>query len=166
MRLTLRGNPVELLGTPLKVGDVCSNFKLKDTNFNDVSIYSFPEQRFLVLTVPSLDTPVCNDETCKINGLIGEKIPTDTRVVVISKDLPFAQKRWQESTKSERVTLLSDFPYGEAGKVLGVETSLGLLARACFIFKRENNTLTTTYCQVVQEIASEPNYDELLESLK
>ncbi|RMD46869.1 MAG: thiol peroxidase, partial [Aquificota bacterium] len=116
-----------------------------------------------IITVPSLDTPVCEKETKEFN----EKLAgLDVDVTVVSMDLPFAEKRFCESFNIGNITVASDFRYKDLEKygVLIAEGALkGILARAIFIVDPEGKIC---YKQIVPEITEEPNYDEVINTLK
>jgi thiol peroxidase len=88
----------------------------------------------------------------------------DVQILTVSMDLPFAQKRWCGAAGVEKVKTLSDHRQAEFGQAYGVLIKeLRLLARAVFILDR---TGTVRYVQLVKEVASEPNYEEVMLALK
>jgi len=117
----------------------------------------------VIITVPSLDTPVCEAETKKFNDILAG---LDVDVTVVSMDLPFAEKRFCESFNIGNITVASDFRYRDMEKygVLIAEGALkGILARAVFVVNGEGKVV---YKQIVPEITEEPNYDDVLACLK
>src|SRR5512136_1376266 len=90
---TFKGNPVTLLGPTLAVGDKAPDFRVVDTSLTPVTLADSRGKTRIICTVPSLDTPVCDTETRRFNQ---EAVRLDAGIVVlvISLDLPFAQKRW------------------------------------------------------------------------
>jgi thiol peroxidase len=161
--VTLKGNPVTLAGPTLQVGvdaPVACDVK---SDLSERSVGGKKEKVQLIITVPSLDTPVCETETKKFNELLKE---LDVDVTVVSMDLPFAEKRFCESFNISNVEVASDFRYRDMEKfgVLIAEGALkGLLARAVFIVDKNGKV---AYKQLVPEITQEPNYEEVIKELK
>jgi thiol peroxidase len=162
--VTLKGNPVTLAGPELKVGDNAPVAYVVTKNLSEKAIGGKKDKVQLIITVPSLDTPVCETETKKFNEML--KDFSDVDVTIVSMDLPFAEKRFCESFNISNIDVASDFRYRDMEKygVLIAEGALkGLLARAVFIVDKEGKI---AYIQIVPEITSEPNYDEVIEELK
>ena len=65
--VTLKGNPVELLGAELSVGAPAPDFSLQDTALQEVTLGSSSGKTRIIATIPSLDTPVCHEETKNFN---------------------------------------------------------------------------------------------------
>ncbi len=161
--VTMRGNPLTLVGNEVKVGDPAPDFMALDNNLTPVKLSSYRPKLCILSSVPSLDTPVCDIETRKFNeeaSKFGEKV----QILTISMDLPFAQKRWCGSTGANKIQTLSDHREAQFGMAYGVLIKeLRLLARAVFIVDPKG---TLQYVQLVKEIANEPNYDEIWSALK
>jgi thiol peroxidase len=159
----MKGNPITLMGPELKVGDKAPDFVAVDNDLNPVSFDSFRGKVCILSSVPSLDTPVCDMETRRFNaeaGLLGGKV----EIITISMDLPFAQKRWCGAAGVDRVQTLSDHRDAAFGQAYGVLIKgLRLLARAVFVVDEEG---IIRYTELVNEIASEPNYDSVLQAVK
>jgi len=159
--VTMRGNPVTLVGDEVKVGDKARDFTVIDNDLNPVTLQDTSGVR-LFLTVPSLDTGVCdaevrrfNEEAAKLDGV---------KVYTISMDLPFAQKRWCGAAGIDNVVVLSDHRDASFGTNWGVLIKeLRLLARAVFVVDSSN---TVTYVEYVPEVTSHPNYEAALEAPK
>ncbi len=161
--VTLKGNTVTLVGPTLNVGDKAPVATVVATDLSEKEIGGAKEKVQLVITVPSLDTPVCETETKKFNELVSG---LDVDVTVVSMDLPFAEKRFCESFNIGNVTVASDFRYRDMekyGVLIGEGALKGILARAVFIVDKEGKI---AYKQLVPEITQEPNYDDVLENLK
>ncbi len=162
--VTFKGNPVKLEGNTLKVGDKAPVCTVVLTDLSEKEIGGAKGKAQLIITVPSLDTPVCATETKKFNEKVGSMEDVDTTIV--SMDLPFASKRFCTTENIGNVQVGSDFRYGTVGKNYGVlieDTVLkGLLARAVFVVDKNGNI---TYIEFVPEITEEPNYDKVLEEL-
>ncbi len=162
--VTLKGNPVTLTGNPINVGDDAPEAVVVTKDLQEKRIGGAKGTVQIIVTVPSLDTPVCETETKKFNELMGGMQGVD--VTVVSMDLPFAQKRFCESFNIANVTVASDFRYRDMEKygVLICEGALkGILARAVFVVDKSGKVV---YKQLVPEITSEPNYDEVMSAVK
>lgn len=161
--ITLKGNPLDLLGPELKVGDKApADFTLVGTNMAPVTGKDLSGKARILCAVPSLDTPVCDVEMRRFNeeaaGL------GDVEVYAVSLDLPFAQKRWCGATGSERIHALSDWKHRNFGQAYGVEApSFGLLARAVFVIGADD---VLRHVEYVPEIAQEPDYAAALAAAK
>jgi thiol peroxidase len=161
--VTMRGNPLTLMGKELQQGDAAPDVELLDNDLSPVRLSSFQGKVCVVSSVPSLDTPVCDMETRRFNeeaGGLGE----DVVIVTVSMDLPFAQKRWCGAAGVDRVVTLSDHREGSFGMEYGVLIKeLRLLARCVFVLDREG---VVQYIQTVKEIAEEPDYKAVLDAVK
>lgn len=158
------GNPVGLKGELITVGAKAPDFQLVKSDLNNFSLKDVAG-KFLILNIfPSLDTSVCATSVRKFNKYAAE-LP-DTLVLAISKDLPFAQKRFCTTEGIENVIPLSAFR-SDFGKAYGLEISdsvfEGLLARAVVIVTPEGKV---SYVELVPEITTEPNYEAALNSIK
>ena len=161
--VTMKGNPITLMGTELQVGDKAPDFVAIDNDLNPVSFDSFRGKVCIVSSVPSLDTPVCDMETRRFNDEAG-RLDDNVEILTISMDLPFAQKRWCGAAGVDRVQTLSDHRDAAFGQAYGVLIKgLRLLARAVFVVDKEG---TIRYRELVKEIASEPDYDSVLTAVK
>ena len=161
--VTMKGNPITLMGTELQVGDKAPDFVAIDNDLNPVSFDSFRGKVCIVSSVPSLDTPVCDMETRRFNDEAG-RLGDDVEILTISMDLPFAQKRWCGAAGVDKVQTLSDHRDAAFGQAYGVLIKgLRLLARAVFVVDKEG---TIRYMELVKEIASEPDYDSILTAVK
>lgn len=157
-----QGNSLTLTGEELKVGDSLPSVQLLNNEMKPVDLGGFRGKICVILSVPSLDTPVCDTETRKFNEYAGT-LGSDVAVLAISMDLPFAQKRWCGAAGVERVTTLSDFRDRAFGKAFGLYVKeLGLLARAVYVVDREG---IVRYSQLVPEIGEEPNYDDVRKAI-
>jgi len=160
--ITLKGNPVTLIGDELKVGDKAPDFTLKAVDMSDKSLADFAGKVKIISVVPSLDTPVCDTQTRKFNEDAGSL--DGVVVLTVSVDLPMAQKRWCGAAGVENVTCLSDFKDHSFGKAYGVRIKeIGLLARQVMVIDKDD---TIKYVELVPEVAQEPNYDAALAAAK
>jgi thiol peroxidase len=156
---TMKGNPLTLLGTELKVGDAAPDLEVLDNDLSPVRLSSFRGKVCIISTVPSLDTPVCDMETRRFNEEAG-KLGDNVVILTISMDLPFAQKRWCGAAGVDKVMTLSDHRDAAFGEAFGVLIKeLRLLARAVFVVDQKG---TIQYIQLVKELAEEPDYDAAL----
>ncbi|MEM9882511.1 MAG: thiol peroxidase [Planctomycetota bacterium] len=161
--VTLKGNPMTLLGDELKVGDAAPDFSLKAGDMSDKSLADYAGKVKLICSVPSIDTPVCDTETRRFNEAAGE-LGDDVVVLTVSVDTPMAQKRWCGAAGVEAVECLSDFKDHRFGEAYGVRIKeIGLLARQVFVVDRDGKI---TYTQLVKEVAEEPDYDAALAAVK
>jgi len=159
--ITMKGNPLTLTGQEVKVGEQAPDATLVANDLSEVKLSSFKGKKVIISVVPSLDTPVCDLQSRRFNQEASKL--SDIVVLTVSKDLPFAQKRWCTASGASAVQTLSDFR-GNFGETYGVLIKgLGLLARCIFILDEKGKV---SYIQLVKELASEPNYDEVLKAVK
>ncbi|EES50466.1 thiol peroxidase [Clostridium botulinum] len=161
MNVNFKGNPVTLEGTIIKVGDIAPEFTAIDNSLNSISSKNLKGKKVFV-SVPSVDTPVCDLEVKRFNKEATSL--ADTNIYVISMDLPFAQARWCGSEGVDKVQTLSDYKDREFGKKYGTYIKeLGLLTRAIFVVDESGKVIYVEYCE---EVSSHPNYDKVLKVLK
>jgi len=157
--VTMRGNPVTLLGEEIKVGDIAPDFTVVANDMQPVKFSSYRGKVCIISSVPSLDTPVCDRSTRRFNEEAAAFGP-DVAVLTISMDLPFAQTRWCGAAGVSAVTTLSDHRDAAFGMTYGVlMKDLRLLARAVFVVDREGKV---QHVQIVSEIAQEPDFESVL----
>jgi len=157
--VTLHGKTFHLEGTLPKVGSKFPKCSVVNAELQSVEFDTLLKSKSVVLSVPSLDTPVCQKEARQFCLLLQAKnIP----LFVVSMDLPFAQKRWCAAEGLD-ITLLSDFRDHAFGHSFGVRIQeLGLLARAVFVVDGQG---TIAYEELVPVISDEPNYEAALATL-
>ena len=161
--ITMKGNPLTLLGKQPKVGEQAPDFEVLDNDLSPVRLSSFRGKLCVIASVPSLDTPVCDMETRRFNEEAGILGP-DVAILTISMDLPFAQKRWCGAAGVDKVTTLSDHLSASFGEAYGVLIKeLRLLARAVFVVDGDG---VVQYIQIVREVTAEPDYEDVLGALK
>ncbi len=161
-KITMRGNPLTLVGKEIKVGDQAPDLRVLDNDLSPVQLSSYRGKICVISSVPSLDTPVCDMETRRFNDEAG-KLGSDVIILTISMDLPFAQKRWCGAAGVDKVITLSDHLDASFGEAFGVLIKeLRLLARAVFVVDREG---IVQYIQLVKEVADEPDYDAVLDAV-
>jgi thiol peroxidase len=160
---TFKGDPLTLLGNQPKVGEKAPDATLLANNLSQERISTYRGKIAVLVAVPSLDTSVCDTEARKFNEKAAE-LGADVKVLVISMDLPFGQSRWCGAAGVENVETLSDHREGSFGLSYGVLIKeLRLLARSIFVVDKEG---VLQYCQLVKEMTDEPDYDEVLETVK
>ena len=156
-----QGSPITLEGTSLKVGDKMPSFKVTTNDLGEFTEKDTKGVR-VFLTVPSIDTPVCNMEVKKFNEKIDEL--EGVTCYTISMDLPFAQSRWCALEDVEKVKTLSDYKDRSFAMATGTYAKeLGLLTRASFVVDANDNI---TFVEYLEEITSEPSYEKILEEAK
>ena len=162
--VNLGGNPVNTIGNLPTIGEKAPNFTLKNTDLKEVSLADFAGSKLVLNIFPSVDTATCATSVRKFNEMASNL--TNTKVLCISRDLPFAQKRFCGAEGIENVVNLSDFVdanFGNSYGVLLTDSALkGLHARAIVVVD-ENGIVKHT--ELVSEIANEPNYESALNSL-
>jgi len=161
--VTMRGNPVTLAGTPLKIGDKAPDFEVTGNDMKPVKFSSFSGRVCIISAVPSLDTPVCDMETRRFNKEAAGLGP-DVVILTVSMDLPFAQKRWCGAAGVDKVITLSDYKTAGFGTAFGVLMKESrLLARAVFVVDKKG---VIRHIEIVKEIGEEPNYSAILDAVK
>ncbi len=162
MKVTMKGNPIVLLGEKVRVGDKAPHFTVVDNGLNEVKCSEFMGKKRLISVVPSIDTGVCDQQTRRFNEE-ASKIP-DAEIITISMDLPFAQSRWCGSAGIDNIKVFSDHRDASFGNAFGVLIEgLRLLTRAVFVIDPND---VVTYVEYVPEVTDHPNYEEALEALR
>lgn len=163
--ITFKGAPVHTLSSLPAVGCKAIDFQLSGTDLSTKSLADFKGETLIINTFPSLETSVCSVSVKQFNERVANR--ENTRILCVSRDLPFAQSRFSEQETIENITLLSDFKTHQFGKDYGLEMVdgplAGLLSR-CVIVIDPNRTII--YSEQVAEVAEEPNYDAALKNLK
>ena len=164
--VTLRGNPVTLVGPEIKPGQPAPDFTAVDNSLASVKFSDAKGKVLILSAVPSLDTPTCDTETRRFNMEAG-KLPGGVEVWTISMDLPFAQKRWCAAAGASAVKTLSDFrerSFAPAYGTLVKDGPLGgLSARAVFVVGKDGKV---AYAEYLKDISQEPNYEAALAAAK
>jgi thiol peroxidase len=161
--VTLRGNPLTLVGSEIKVGDKAPDVQLVDNDLKPVNLSSFKGKTVIISSVPSLDTPVCDMETRRFNSEAATLGP-NVVILTVSNDLPFAQKRWCGAAGVDKVKTLSDHRETAFGLGYGVLIKeLRLLARSIFILDADG---VVRYVQHVKEVSQEPDYAAVIDAVK
>ncbi len=161
---TLKGNPLNLEGPQLKVGDKAPDATLKKSLVDSIKISETQGKTRILSVVPSLDTPVCAQQTKRFNEETA-KLPS-VSFYTISCDLPTAQARFcgAEGIDRERLVVLSDYFDNSFGKAFGtLIRELRVECRAAFVVDKGG---VIRYVEYVPEVANHPNYDAILACAK
>jgi thiol peroxidase len=155
-----RGQAVTILGPDLKPGDIAPEFAVQTLDW--VPFYGLANTSGkirIIAAVPSLDTEVCDRETRRFNQEAAA-LSKDTSILVISTDLPFAQKRWCGAAGVDQITVLSDHMNADFGIKYGcLIKEARILRRAIFVVDR---TGKIAYAAYLPALGEEPNYVEVL----
>jgi len=161
--VTMKGNPLTLVGNVVHAGEVAPDFTAIDTDLQPVSLSVFRGKTVVIASVPSLDTSVCDIETRRFNQEAAG-LGKDVQILTLSMDLPFAQKRWCGAAGVTGLRTLSDHRDAAFGNAYGVLIKeLRLLARTVFVVDRKG---VIRYIQVVKELATEPDYAAVLDAVR
>lgn len=159
--ITLGGNAANTTGNLPETGSKAPDFNLVTTDLSSASLADFSGSRLVLNIFPSIDTGTCAASVRKFN----EKASAleNTKVLCISRDLPFAQKRFCGAEGLDNVISLSDFRQGKFGKDYGLEMAdsklQGLHSRVVIVIDENGKII---YTEQVAEIADEPDYEAAL----
>jgi thiol peroxidase len=157
--ITLGGQPLTLTGEKLQTGKMFPTVLLPDLGLNMVDLQSFKGKVTLLSVVPSLDTPTCDKQT-HILSEENKGLDKIANLITISRDLPFAQKRFATKTKMKNITFLSDYRDAEFGKSTGLLIKENrLLARAIIILDSKG---IVRYLEIVPELSKLPNMEKAM----
>lgn len=161
--VTLKGNPLTLLGAEIKVGDKAPDFTTLAALGSPVTLADLGDNIKVFNVVLSLDTPICDAQTRRFNEEAAS-LPDNVKILTVSMDLPFAAKRFCEAAGIENIKTVSDYKDASFGEAFGVLIKEHrLLARAIFVVDKDN---TVKYVEYVPEVAEHPNYDDALSAIK
>ncbi|KAA1245347.1 thiol peroxidase [Aquimarina sp. RZ0] len=162
--ITLKGNSIHTNGNLPKVGEKAPDFELVNTDLSLSKLSDYKGTRLVLNIFPSVDTGICAASVREFNKVASTL--SNTKVLCISRDLPFAQARFCGAEGLENVLNNSDFKDGKFGKDYGVEITdgpmQGLHSRAVVVVDEEG---TIKYTEQVPEIVQEPNYSAAIETL-
>ncbi|WP_282032650.1 thiol peroxidase [Winogradskyella eximia] len=163
--ITLGGNPIETTGNLPAIGSTAPDFKLTATDLSDKSLSDYNGIRLILNIFPSVDTGTCAQSVRTFNEKASKL--HNTKVLCISKDLPFALARFCGAEGLDNVESLSDFKTGNFGKDYGLTFKTGpletLLSRCIVVIDTDGKIIHT---EQVAEIKDEPNYEAALKALK
>jgi thiol peroxidase len=162
--ITLKGNPITTIGNLPAVGSKSPDFTLVKTDLSAVSLKDLAGKKVVLNIFPSVDTPTCAASTRRFNAEASKLAGVE--ILCVSKDLPFAFKRFCGAEGLDKVQGVSDFRDAEFGKRFGVTITSGpiqgLLSRAVVVLDGSGKVL---YTEQVAEIANEPDYAKALKAL-
>lgn len=162
--ITLKGKTIHTNGSLPALHTKAPDFELVDKELRTHTLHEFHGKRKLLATVPSLDTGVCSLMTKHCNQF-GKSHP-NVVILVISADLPFAQKRFCEAEQVHNVTTLSMMRNKDFGTSYGILITdgplAGILARSLIVLDEKDHVL---YTELVPEIGEEPHYHKAFEKL-
>jgi thiol peroxidase len=163
--ITLGGNPIHTKGELPSVGEKAPDFTLVKDDLSKVSLSDFKGSKVVLNIFPSIDTGVCAQSVREFNQRSANM--DNTQVLCISRDLPFAHKRFCAAEGLDNVQTLSDFESGAFGKSYQLEITdgafAGLHSRVVIVLDEEGKVV---YTEQVSEIGKEPNYEAALAALK
>jgi len=161
--VTMKGNPITLLGPRIEANEDAPEFTGLKNLVTPLSLSESTGKVRVILSVPSLDTPVCSLEVKRFSQE-ADGLGDEVAVLVVSIDTPFAQARWCGAEGVANLTTVSDFKDRDFGTKYGVEIKdLGIYARAAFVVDKQG---VVVYSEYVPEVAQEPNYDAILDATR
>lgn len=156
-QVTKKGEPLQLLGPPIAIGDYLPSTALVDAgNMSTVILQDYRGDVLFLSIVPSIDTIVCEEQTHYL-GEEGDKLPDSVKRITISRDTPFAQQRFAKEADLADIHYLSDYKAGDFGRSMGllIDGPM-LLARSIILVDRQG---VVRYMQVVPEITNLPDME-------
>ena len=163
-QITLKGNKINTIGELPKIGGKAKDFNLVKVDLSTTTLNDFTGNKLVLNIFPSVDTGTCAASVRNFNKEAAN-LP-NTKVLCISRDLPFAQKRFCGAEGIENVVMLSDFKTGQFGKDYGLEIVdgplAGLLSRSVVVIDEKG---VIVYTEQVAETTEEPNYQKAIDSL-
>lgn len=161
--VTMKGNPMTLVGAELKAGDKAPAFTVVSQALAPVTLADYAGKTKVISVTPSLDTPVCDFQLRRLNTEVAN-MGDDVVMLNISMDLPFAIKRFCTVAEIDKAVALSDHRDASFGVAFGVLIKeLRLLARAVFVVDSND---VVTYAEYVPEATNAPDYEKLIAFLK
>lgn len=163
--ITLGGNKIETSGSLPSIGTKAPNFELVAIDLSTKTLNDFNGTNIILNIFPSVNTRVCSASVRAFNKTAASL--NNTKVLCVSRDLPFAQKDFCAAEGIENVVMLSDFKSGAFGKAYGLMISGGnfdALHSRCIVVIDKNGTVI--YTEQVSEIGNEPNYEAALKALE
>jgi len=158
-----RDTQLTLLGPEVKVGQKAPDFTVSGQGLKQLSLGDWKGKVRIIVSVASLDTGVCSEETQKFNEL-ASSLPDDIVILTVSMDLPFAQARWCGAHEVDKVETVSDFKDRQFGDSYGVHVKeTGLLARAVFVLDKDD---VVRHVEYVPQLTRLPDFDAALNAAK
>lgn len=160
--LTFKGKKLTVVGPKLKPGDDFPEVKLEAPDWSEVDLSQLKGTPLLISVVPSLDTGLCDAQTKRFSHE-AEKVQGKAKVLTVSSDLPWAQRRWVNDTEVKNITVLSDHAEMAFGNAAGTHVKeMRIEQRAIFVVDKAGKI---AYAEYVPEIAQHPDYDAAIEAL-
>ena len=157
-----KGKEVTLVGKRLVVGDKAPEAIVMTNELERKPLSTFYGDTTIISVVPSIDTGVCDFQTRQVNQDLNRY--QDVRVLTVSCDLPFAQKRWCGSSGLDQVIVLSDYYDHDFGKAYGVlMEEWHLLTRAIFVLDKDQ---TIRYVEYIEDVHTHPDYEGVIEAVQ
>lgn len=152
--VTLKGNPLPLQGSPVKLGEPLPAAMVTGGDLSSVNLAQGSGKVRIISVVPSLDTPVCEAQTHELSEK-DRRLADQVEMITVSMDLPFAQQRFAKEAKISNVKFYSDYRSAEFGNNNGLLIEpLKLLARAVIVVDKQG---IVRYLQVVPEVTQLPD---------
>lgn len=159
----IKGEPATLLGNPVKVGDQAYDIIASNNKLEDVRLSDFTNKVVVLSIFPSIDTPVCANQTRTFNKKATE-LSDDVVILTLSKDLPFALDRFCAAEGINNLHTLSDFKFSKFGLEYGFLVKENqLLARGVVVIDKKG---VVRYVEITKDILDEPNYDKVIAAVK
>jgi len=161
--IKFKGNPLTLVGRPIQLEKPAPDFTVISQDLNEVRLSDFGDKLKVITSFPSLDTPVCDMQVKEFNKKALD-VSSDVRILGISKDLPFAQKRFCQENEIKHITVLSDYRFSSFGINYGLLIKeLNLLARAVLILDKND---IIRYVQIAEELTAPVDYEGAIRNLQ
>jgi len=161
--VTFKGAPLALAGPGIKVGDMLRDVKVAKGDLSLVNLADTKGRVRIINVVPSLDTPVCEQQTHHLSEK-NHGLDKMIELITISVDTPFAQGRFAKEAKIANVTFLSDYRGGDFGKAYGLLVNdLHILARTVMVVDKDN---VIRHLQVTPELTQLPDMDAAFRAAK
>jgi len=162
--IKFQGKDVSIQGKDLQIGDIAPEFLATNQDWEEIAILKNTAGKVrIIAAVPSLDTEVCDRETRRFN-LEASQLSTDIVIIIISTDLPFAQKRWCGAVGIDQVMVVSDHKNVEFGeKYACLLREPRILRRAVFVIDKAG---IIRFVQYLPELGMEPDYKAVLTAAK
>lgn len=162
-KVTFKGSPLTLVGRVLKTGQPPPNFRVISQDLKEVNYADFSGKIKIIASFPSLDTPVCDLQVKEFNKRAAQ-VSSEVIILGISKDLPFAQKRFCSMNEIKNEIILSDYKFSSFGINYGLLIKeLNLLARSVLIADKSD---IIRYIQIVEELTNSIDYGDVLKNLE
>ncbi|MEN7549244.1 thiol peroxidase [Rapidithrix thailandica] len=162
--ITFKGNEIQTKDNLPQVGEQAPDFSLTKSDLSEVSLSDFEGKKLVLNIFPSIDTGICAASVRAFNEKAAG-LP-ETVVLCISKDLPFAHKRFCEAEGLSNVVTLSEYKDDSFSAGYGVKMTngplAGLMSRAIVVVGQDGKV---SYTEQVPEIVQEPDYEKALQAI-